>query len=198
MLACSIAAPTLLLAAPRQNPVEFSADVIRTVPGKEKPVSTGRMLVSRYGIRTEGKKNSTPVAIIFRPKKQVVWTLFPEQKIYEERKGLVVKRPALPTDPDSPCQLDQTIVCQLLGKVILRERPVEHWLVSRKTKKNLQPIVQLWVDNKLHVAIREKFVDGMAIELLNIELKAHSIKPFLVPDDYTLKPLVKPGKRVTK
>jgi hypothetical protein len=149
------------------------------------------MVVSRYGIRTEGTKQSQPIVIIFRPKQKTIWTLFPDKKLYEERTGLVVGRPPLPTDPESPCKKDAAVVCQLLGAVVVHGRATEHWLISRKTVEKLQPIVQLWIDRKLQVALRETFVDGMTIELSNVEEKAQKIKSFLVPEDYAKKPQAK-------
>jgi hypothetical protein len=183
--------PSTSIAVERKPIVEFSADVIRTIPGKSKTVSRGRMFVSRYGIRTEGKKKSKPVVFIFRPKKKVVWTLLPEEKLYEERLGLVVKRPPLPMEPNSLCKIDKGVVCQLLGNVVFNKRKVEHWLISRRTRKQLTPIVQLWIDRKLKVALREKFLDGMTIELQNLKEKAQNIKLFIVPKDYKKKPIAK-------
>jgi hypothetical protein len=183
--------PSILVAEERKPIVEFSADVIRVIPGKPKTVSRGRMYVSRFGIRTEGTKKSQPVVFIFRPKKKVVWTLLPAQKLYEERLGLVVKRPPLPMDPNSPCKIDKGVVCQLLGNVIFNKRKVEHWLISRRTPKKLIPIVQLWIDRKLKVALREKFLDGMTIELQNLQEKAQKIKLFVVPKEYKKKPIAK-------
>jgi hypothetical protein len=195
-----LAIPSAVFAGERKAVVEFSADVVRTVPGKTKLVSKGRMVVSRYGIRTEGKKNSESVVFIFRPKKKLVWTLFPEQKSYEERLGLVINRPPLPMEANSPCQNDQAIVCQLLGKTVLNNRGVEHWLISRRAAKKIQPIVQLWIDTTLKVAIRETFLDGVTIELQNLQEKAQNIKSFLVPEGYTKKALPKklPVKKNSK
>ncbi|MBF0195977.1 MAG: hypothetical protein HQL71_15570 [Magnetococcales bacterium] len=185
----AIFSPSALFAEERKPIVEFSADVIRTIPGKTKTISRGRMYVSRYGIRTEGKKNSKSVVFIFRPKKKIVWTLFPEQKLYEERLNLVVNRPPLPMEPNSPCKIDKGVVCQLLGNVVFNKRNVEHWLISRRTPKRLTPIVQLWIDRELKVAVREKFLDGMTIELQNLQEKAQKIKLFVVPSDYKKKPI---------
>ncbi|MBF0444176.1 MAG: hypothetical protein HQL68_01200 [Magnetococcales bacterium] len=191
LLIVAIFSPSALFAEERMPIVEFSADVIRTIPGKSNKVSRGRMFVSRYGIRTEGTKNSQPVVFIFRPKKKVVWTLLPAQKLYEERLGMVVERPPLPMEPNSPCKIDKGIVCQLLGNVMFNKREVEHWLISRRTSKQLTPLVQLWIDKNLKVALREKFLDGMTIELQNLEEKAQKIKLFVVPKDYKKKPIAK-------
>ncbi|MBF0379799.1 MAG: hypothetical protein HQL69_02205 [Magnetococcales bacterium] len=193
-----ISFPGEIIAAERKAVVEFSADVVRTIPGKKDKVSRGRMFVSRYGIRTEGKKNSKPVVFIFRPKKKIVWTLFPEEKLYEERLDFVVKRPPLPMDHDSPCKTDKGVVCQLLGSIVLNERNVEHWLISRRGPQKFTPIVQLWIDRKLNVALRETFLDGMTIELQNLQEKAQNIKLFVVPGEYKKKPLVKKAAKAIK
>ncbi|MBF0357032.1 MAG: hypothetical protein HQL70_00415 [Magnetococcales bacterium] len=184
-----IVIPAEIFAGKHKTVVEFSADVVRTVPGKAEPISKGRMVVSRYGIRTEGKKGGESVVFIFRPKKKLVWTLFPEKKNYEERLGLVIDRPPLPMDANSPCQKDRAVVCQLLGNTVLHNRSVEHWLLSRRTKKKLKPVVQLWIDTNLKVAIRETFLDGMTIELQNLQEKPQNIKSFIIPDGYTKKAL---------
>ncbi|MBF0455135.1 MAG: hypothetical protein HQL72_10025 [Magnetococcales bacterium] len=184
-----------LVAGEKKVRVEFSADVTRTFQGQPEKSQYGRMVVSRYGIRTEGKKDGLSVTVIFRPKKQIIWTLFPEQKWYEERIGVVVNRPPLPRDPHSPCQRDKQIICQLLGHEVFQARQTEHWLISQQTgQQKLRPIVQLWIDQKLQIALREQFSDGMTVELSHIEEKPQSIKSFVVPGDYTKRAL-KPGEK---
>jgi hypothetical protein len=188
----SLLLPPLTFAAERRVAAEFSAVVTRTIPGEPDSVSQGKMTVSRYGIRTEGVKESRPMVVIFRPKKKIIWTLFPDTKQYEERLGLVVNRPPLPNSPQSPCQQDEMVLCQLLGRVTFNGRLVDHWLLSRKTPEKIQPIVQLWVDQKLQVTLQEKFIDGTTIRLSQIKEKVQSIKSFRVPANYRKIILKKP------
>ncbi|MBF0448420.1 MAG: hypothetical protein HQL67_09490 [Magnetococcales bacterium] len=174
-----------LQAAELTAPPEFSADVVRTEIRPEKRITRGKMFVSRYGVRTEGNKNGQKIVVIFRPKKKIVWTLFPDLKRYEERVGLVVERPPLPRDPKSPCQKREAgLYCQLLGESEVNGRITEHWLISRPDKNKLITVMQLWIDRRLKVAVREQFPDGMVVDLFNIVEKIQSVKAFVVPSDY--------------
>ncbi|MBF0448292.1 MAG: hypothetical protein HQL67_08845 [Magnetococcales bacterium] len=164
---------------------EFSADVVRSEIRPNKRVTRGKMFVSRYGVRTEGIKNGQKIVVIFRPKKQIVWTLFPDLKRYDERVGLVVDRPPLPRDPNSPCQKRESgFSCQLLGEREVNGRMTEHWLVLRPDKNKLNAVVQFWIDSRLKIAVREQFPDGMVVDLLNIVEEIQPVKAFVVPFDY--------------
>lgn len=169
---------------------EYSADVIKAVQNADAPVAQGRMYVSRYGIRTEGTKGSQRLVHIFRPSQEVVWTLYPDHQLFDERVGLVVERPPLPSDPHSPCQQPEgETVCQSLGNETVQGRLTDHWLISKQMAGKWHPVVQLWVDPALHVALREKFPDGTTVELRNVVEGSQKEELFQVPVGYAKRPL---------
>lgn len=174
-------APTLTAA----EMVEFSADVKRS--RADGPVSMGRMMVSRAGIRTEVVQDNQAMVLIFRPADRVVWTLSPQDKRYLEEKGLEMGRPPLPDEPGSLCQQNiPEITCKSLGPATIQGRQTIRWEVTLKNTEGKLERAYLWADPRLRIIIREEHPSGMIMEMINIREGAQPPELFTVPAGYTL------------
>ena len=163
--------------------VEFSAEIIRRDTSSQEPSSRGKIYVGRNGIRTEANQNRQPVWMIFRPDSKIVWTLFPEQRMYMERIGLSLERPPLPEEDNSPCR-NKNFVCKKNGWQTIDNRPVVHWTIDLLGPKGKTFYAQLWVDPKLNIAIRESYADGLIVEMHNIHEKPQADSLFELPQGY--------------
>ena len=169
----------------------FSAKVVRTQPGTPPLVTTGRMYVGPDGIRTESTQFGQSVWMIFRPAKKLVWTLFPDQKTFFERKNYLLERPPLPDEPGSPCR-NPAFYCEKVGDEWIDGRPVVHWRVvlrgalgdKQRGNQGGTSHADLWIDPRLKLAITEKYADGLTVEMQQIREGVQEPFLFQVPEGF--------------
>ncbi|MGN7612890.1 hypothetical protein ACQZV8_12490 [Magnetococcales bacterium HHB-1] len=173
--------PLTVYSTPEKD-IEFSAYVNRYHPLKPEKNATGRMFVSRWGVRSEGKHGNKKIIFIYNNKKKKVWLLFPENKTYIQEDG-APERPPLPDEANSPCNQNKNYLCQRQGKVFLKERLTWHWLISTFDKKG-KKFHHLWIDPRLKVAIREQYDDGLIMEFSQIREEPQPEALFQLPSNY--------------
>ncbi|MBF0622098.1 MAG: hypothetical protein HQL54_09235 [Magnetococcales bacterium] len=162
----------------------FSADVVRNHPHHPERNSSGRMFVSPSKVRTEGILDGHAVVILFHTDQNKAWMLFPKQKRFTPYPGKDFSRPPLPYEKESPCYTNPAYQCHKRGRIRIEGRLVEHWEVFVLHEGRRMPHMQLWVDPKLKIAIREHYADGMTVELKNLHEGAQPPNMFTIPVDY--------------
>ncbi|MBF0296224.1 MAG: hypothetical protein HQL96_13630 [Magnetococcales bacterium] len=178
----------------------FSADVTRMEKNR-KGSDKGRMYVSPEGIRTESERDGVRIALLHRPERKSVATLFPDQKSYMENVvSVALSRPPLPDEPESPCRSGKAFVCRQVAREMLNGRAVIHWEIVMKGPDREFPHAHLWVDPRLRIAIRESYADGLTVELTNIQEGEQPASLFTIPEEYrkmapTVEPATAPEKR---
>ncbi|MBF0341789.1 MAG: hypothetical protein HQL95_12640 [Magnetococcales bacterium] len=164
--------------------IAFSAEVIRT-RGDKRTQTRGKLHVSPEGIRGETTRNGTPVIMIHNTARKTVWMVQPAKKSYTERTGVEQKRPALPDETGSPCRMDKNVLCRQVGTEQIEGRRVVHWEIAQRGPDNREiPQAHLWVDPRLKMAIRERYADGMQVELTSIQEGPQPAELFVVPVDF--------------
>ncbi|MEO5339554.1 MAG: hypothetical protein H7837_03405 [Magnetococcus sp. MYC-9] len=163
--------------------IEFSAEVVRSDAAHPDSPSNGMMYVGREAIRTETNQDNQPVWMVFKPASKLVWTIFPKQQLYMERAGLALEWPPLPEDANSPCQTKK-FRCQKLGVRSLNDRSTVYWTISVVDEKGETPYAQLWVDQRLNIAIREVYADGLTVEMRRIREAPQATQLFELPTGY--------------
>ncbi|MBF0180141.1 MAG: hypothetical protein HQM03_08965 [Magnetococcales bacterium] len=180
--------------------VPFTAEVTRMEKNRKR-IDKGRMYVSAAGIRTESERDGVKIALLHRPERKTVATLFPDQKSYMENEvPVALSRPPLPDDLESPCRSGKALVCRPVAKETVNGRAVIHWELVLKNSDRELPHAHLWVDPRLRIAIRESYADGLTVELTNIQEGEPSASLFTIPDEYrkmapTVEPPTAPEKR---
>lgn len=193
MVSCCCLCVATLSWATQNQPVAFSAEIVRHDAVHQDSSSSGMVYVGRDGIRTETSKDRQPVWMIFKPNQKIVWTLFPKQRMYMERAGLSLEWPPLPEDKNSPCR-SKNFVCQKTGAQKIGNRSVIHWKIEIITAKGKTFYAQLWVDPRLNIAIREVYADGLTVEMRNIREAPQEARLFELPAGYQRLALPTSGK----
>ncbi|WP_420903556.1 hypothetical protein [Candidatus Magnetaquiglobus chichijimensis] len=123
--------------------------------------------------------------MIHLAKEKTLWILLPKQKTYSERKGVSQNRPPLPDDPDGPCRRDKSLICRQVGTEKIDSRQTIHWEISQRGPDQREiPQAHLWIDPRLGIAIREQYMDGLQVELSNIQEGTQPVELFQIPKDY--------------
>ncbi|MBF0628065.1 MAG: hypothetical protein HQL91_07575 [Magnetococcales bacterium] len=165
--------------------LSFSADVVRSRADKKSPVTRGKLYVSPEAIRGEGPRNGVLVVRIHHPHRKLVHILIPSQKIYSEQTGIEESFPPLPDDPQSPCRTDKKMICRQVGNEMIDGRRTFHWEIATRGADNRESFqAHLWIDPRLKMAIRERYADGLTVELNNIQEAPQSLELFVVPQDF--------------
>lgn len=175
--------PTLSWADGGQQLVEFSAKVTRSDAAHPDTPTTGMMYVGRAGIRTETNQDKQAVWMIFKPSSKLVWTVFPNQHTYMERTGLSLDWPPLPEDKNSPCR-SKHFRCKKIGTETVNGRSALRWQINLVDEKGESAYAHLWIDPRLNIAIREKYADGLAVEMQHIQEAPQAAHLFELPADY--------------
>ncbi|MBF0174498.1 MAG: hypothetical protein HQL83_13835 [Magnetococcales bacterium] len=184
---CCAGLPTLAAAAAEKGDAEvyeFSADVVRRNTKENNRVTQGRMYVGRHGVRTEGERAGQKVWMIFKPEEKLVWTLFPQQKVYTVSEGMVIGRPPMPDEQESPCRKDPQFVCREMGVQAIGGRETRLWDISLRSSApggSIEPYARMWVDVGLKIAIREAYVDGLEVNMENLKQGAQPQSLFDLP-----------------
>ncbi|MBF0110899.1 MAG: hypothetical protein HQL76_17165 [Magnetococcales bacterium] len=172
---------------------EFAADVVRRNDREGKGLVRGKMYVGTSGVRTEGERMGQPVWMIFKPLDKKVWTLFPQRKVYTEADEMVIGRPPMPDEPESPCRKDPRFVCRDSGMHGVNGRQTRLWEIALKNAKGgLDPYARMWVDVSLKLAIRESYADGLEVLLENVVQGVQPASLFEIPDGFTKVSIDKP------
>ncbi|NGZ27062.1 MAG: hypothetical protein G8345_09255 [Magnetococcales bacterium] len=167
--------------------VSFSADVKRSNTNQKGMQADGRIMVSEEAIRTESQVNGEPLVVIYQSKNKQVFTLLPAKGQFSRVSDgrLDFKMPPTPRDPASPCQQDKHYQCQPRGMERIDGRTAEAWQIYvRGSSEKDSRSFQLWVDVELGVAIRERYDDGMLVEMQNIRVGPQDGQLFKVPAGY--------------
>ncbi|MBF0416634.1 MAG: hypothetical protein HQL86_00075 [Magnetococcales bacterium] len=182
LLLLTLSAPPLMA---ESVTIPFSADVTRSRPDKKNPHSRGKMFVSKDGVRGESLRDGIQIVMIYPAIEKTTWILAPDQKIYSERKGISPSRPFLPDDPNSPCRRDKSLICRAIGTEKIDSRQTIHWEIAQRGPDHLEiPQAHLWIDTRLGIAIRERYADGLQVELSNIQEGPQPVELFQIPKDY--------------
>ncbi|MBF0190495.1 MAG: hypothetical protein HQL99_05015 [Magnetococcales bacterium] len=168
------------------TPLAFSAEVIRTRPDKKSQNQTrGRLHVSPEAIRGESQRNGVTVIMIHHTARKTVWTLIPSQKSYTERTGVESARPPLPDEPNSPCRHDKNLICRQTGTETIDGRRTLRWEIGTRGSDHRETLqAHLWIDPRLGMAIRERYADGLSVELSNIQEGPQPPELFTVPENF--------------
>lgn len=183
-LSVILTTPTLVCAEPLKLPlIAFSADVKRQNADR-KTTLLGKMIVSPEGVRSESERDGVRIVRIHKLAQKTIWTLFMAEKTYTELIDVALSRPPLPDEPESPCRTNQELICTLLGPATLNGRSVMHWEITTKGPQGNTPYAHLWIDQRLKIAIREQYADGLIEELGNIKEGDQPAHLFDIPKDF--------------
>lgn len=170
--------------AARAAPVEFSAQVRRSNAKQPERNAQGVMMVSRWGVRTEGVVDKQRVQFIYHPDRQTMLVLFPDQLTYVEHANVDLGQTSLPDDPQSPCRANPAVTCRNLGPVSWNGRQPIRWEVTEKGLDNKTQRSYLYVDPRLQVVIREEYPDGTIQEFVTIQEGVQPQQLFTLPTGY--------------
>ncbi len=149
-----------------QGPVEFSAEVIQTIPQQEP--QQGRIFVGNEQVRTEMTVDGRTMVQIIDMRRQTAYMLDPAQKTYMERK-------AGPGEPmpggggagakdANPCAGMQNLACTKVGVESVNGRPAEKWELEN-TAQAQSGKMTVWIDQVRHIPIRQILPDGSGMEM---------------------------------
>ncbi len=164
---------------------DFSADMVQKNLKDQKEYVVGKLFMSHGRQRTEMAISDQQAAgeyghvliNVLNPAKGTMWQIFPDKKIYWERKGnYSADPPPLPGDSRHPCA--QTLSCTKLGDDTVAGRQTEKWQISMKQEGQSSLV---WVDPKLGIPVREEITGLLAKELRNVKEEPQPDSLFEVP-----------------
>jgi hypothetical protein len=127
--------------------VEFSADVIQSMPQQES--QQGRMIQ------------------IIDIKQQTAYMLDPGQKSYMERKagpGELLPAGGATANDANPCAGMQNLACSRIGVETVNGRPAEKWELENTAQGQSGKMV-IWLDQERHIPVRQLLPDGASMEM---------------------------------
>jgi hypothetical protein len=159
---CSI---TTIPAIAAQAPVEFSAEIIQTVP--QQGSRQGRIYVGNDQVRTEMTVDGRTMIQIFDMAHQTAYMLDPEKKSYMERKAgpgeMMPGGGASPKDAN-PCSGMQNLACKKIGVETVNGRTTEKWELEN-TAQAQSGKMTVWLDQVRHIPVRQILPDGSSMEM---------------------------------
>ena len=156
---------TPFMATASQGQVEFSADVIQSMP-QEEP-QQGRMYVGNDQMRTDINVGGKSMIQIIDVKKQTAYMLDPEQKSYMERKagpGELNSGRGGPAMDSDPCAGMQNLACRRIGVESVNGRSAEKWELENTAMGQSGKMV-IWLDQERHIPVRQLLPDGATMEM---------------------------------
>jgi hypothetical protein len=145
--------------------VEFSADVIQSMPQQEP--QQGRIYVGNDQVRTEMSVGGRAMVQIIDMKQQTAYMLDPAKKSYMERKagpGEMMPGGGAGAKEANPCAGMQNLVCKKIGVEAVNGRPAEKWEVEN-TSQGQSGKMTVWLDQVRHIPIRQTLPDGSGMEM---------------------------------
>ncbi len=144
--------------------VEFSADVIQTIP--QQGDMHGKIFVGKNRMRTEFRINDQTMIQIVDTVRQTAYMLNTQNRSYMQRKA----GPAdmLPGDSNiqagNPCAGMPDITCRKLGTEEMNGRITDKWEFENTTQAQSGKMLS-WLDQERQVPIRQMLPDGSIIDM---------------------------------
>jgi hypothetical protein len=148
-----------------QGQVEFSADVIQSIPQQES--RQGRIYVGNDQVRTDINVDGKTMIQIIDIKQQTAYMLDPGQKSYMERKagpGELNPGGGSAAKDTDPCAGMQNLACRRIGVESANGRPAEKWELENTAQGQSGKLV-IWLDQERHIPVREILPDGATMEM---------------------------------
>jgi Domain of unknown function (DUF4412) len=156
---------TSTLASAGQGQVEFSADVIQSMPQQES--RQGRMYIGNDQVRTDINVGDKTMIQIIDIRQQTAYILDPGQKTYMERKagpGELNPGAGGPEKDSDPCAGMQNLACSRVGVESVNGRPAEKWELENTAPGQSGKMV-IWLDQERHIPVRQILPDGATMEM---------------------------------
>jgi hypothetical protein len=154
---------TLVIAG--EDQVEFSADVIQTMPQQDP--RQGRIYIGNDQVRTDMTVSDRTMIQIIDIKRQTAYMIDPGQKSYMERKagpGEMMPGGGAPAIDANPCAGMQNLSCRRIGVETVNGRPAEKWELENKSQEQSGKMV-VWLDKERHIPVRQSLPDGATMEM---------------------------------
>lgn len=140
--------------------VEFSAESVHLGP-KGQSV-TSKIFVGKEGTRKEFSQEGKRMIEIMNRSKQVAWMLFPDEKIYLERRigPPPGSKPQAKPDTTNPCAgAPKSVSCRNLGVERINGRAADKWeIVSSQQGRSMRTVQ--WIDQERGIPIKQEFPGG--------------------------------------
>ena len=156
---------TPVIASAGQSQVEFSADVIQSMPQQESQQS--KMYIGNDQMRTDMTVGGKTMIQIIDMKQQTAYMLDPEQKTYMERKagpGESMPGGGAAQKDTNPCAGMQNLVCRRIGVESVNGRPAVKWELEN-TSHGQSGKMEIWLDQERHIPVRQTLPDGVTMEM---------------------------------
>jgi hypothetical protein len=156
---------TPALAIAGQGQVEFSADVIQSMPQQES--QQGRIYIGNEQVRTDITVGDKTMVQIIDMKQQTAYMLDPGQKSYMERKagpGEVMPGGSVAAKDVNPCSGMQNLACRRIGIESINGRPAEKWELE-STVQGQSSKMEIWLDQDRRFPVRQVLPDGASMEM---------------------------------
>ncbi|MDH3526341.1 MAG: DUF4412 domain-containing protein [Gammaproteobacteria bacterium] len=144
--------------------VEFSADVVQTIPQQDD--MHGKIFVGKDRMRTEFKVNDQTMIQIVDTKKQTAYMLNTQNRSYLQRKagpGDMLPGSAN-VQADNPCAGMPDITCKKLGTEQVNGRTADKWEFENTTQAQSGKLLY-WLDRERLIPLRQIMPDGSSIEI---------------------------------
>ena len=156
---------TSFMAIAATGQVEFSADVIQSMPQQES--RQGKIYVGNDQVRTDINVGGKTMIQIIDLKQQTAYMLDPGQKVYMERKagpGELKPGGGGPAKNSDPCAGMQNLACSRIGVEAVNGRSAEKWELENTALGQSGKMV-IWLDKERHIPIRQILPDGATMEM---------------------------------
>jgi hypothetical protein len=156
---------TTAMAIAGQGQVEFSADVIQSMPQQES--RQGKLYVGNDQVRTDITVGGKTMIQIIDLKLQTAYMLDPEQKSYMERKagpGEMNPGGGAAAKDVNPCAGMQNLACRRIGVESINGRPAEKWELENTAQRQSGKMV-IWLDEERRIPVRQLLPDGATMEM---------------------------------
>jgi len=144
--------------------VEFSADVVQTIP--QQGDMHGKIFVGKDRMRTEFKVNDQTMIQIFDTGQGTVYMLNAQNRSYMQRKA--GPGDMLPgsgnLQADKPCAGMPDITCKKLGTEEVYGRSADKWEFENTTQAQSGKML-FWLDRERRIPVRQMLPDGSIIEM---------------------------------
>jgi hypothetical protein len=156
---------TSATASAGQGQIEFSADVVQSMPQQES--RQGRLYVGNDQVRTDITVGGKTMIQIIDIKGQTAYLLDPGEKSYMERKagpGELNPGGGAAAKDANPCAGMQNLVCHRAGVESVNGRPAEKWELESTAQGQSGKMV-IWLDEERRIPIRQLLPDGSTLEM---------------------------------
>ncbi len=154
----------ILASAVARAGVEFSADVLQTIP--QQGDMQGRIFVGKDRMRTEFKVNDQTMIQIIDSGRGTAYMLNTQNRSYVQRKaGPGDSLPGSGNVPaDKPCAGMSDITCRKLATEKVNGRSADKWEFENTTQAQSGKMLY-WLDQERRIPIRQMLPDGTIIEM---------------------------------